>query len=51
MKKNILESYLKMRFILQEEQLIYFINTLINNVEVLQDKLIDREYNEKNCLI
>jgi hypothetical protein len=40
-----------MRFILQEEQLIYFINTLINNVEVLQDKLIDREYNEKNCLI
>lgn len=40
-----------MRFILQEEQLIYFINTLINDVEVLQDKLIDREYNEKNCLI
>ena len=40
-----------MRFILQEEQLIYFINTLINDVEVLQDKLIDREYNEKNYLI
>ena len=40
-----------MRFIIQEEQLINFINTLINDVEVLQDKLIDREYNEKNCLI
>ena len=40
-----------MRFILQEEQLINFINTLINDVEVLHDKLIDREYNEKNCLI
>ena len=40
-----------MRFILQEEQLINFINTLINDVEVLQDKLIDREYNEKNYLI
>jgi len=26
MKKNILESYLKMRFIIQEEQLINFIN-------------------------
>ena len=40
-----------MRFIIQEEQLINFINTLINDVEVLQDKLIDREYNEKNYLI
>ena len=44
-KKNILEKYLKLRFILYEEQLISFINILINNVEDLQDKLLEREYN------
>ena len=35
-KKNILEKYLKLMFILYEEQLISFINILINNVEELQ---------------
>ena len=50
-KKNILEKYLKLRFILYEEQLISFINILINNVEDLQDKLLEREYNEKKLLI
>ena len=43
-KKNILENYLKMRFILHEEQLISFINILLNDVEELRDKLLEREY-------
>ena len=49
-KKNILEKYLKMKFILHEEQLISFINILINDVEELQDKLLEKEYNERKKL-
>jgi hypothetical protein len=49
-KKNILENYLKMRFILHEEQLISFINILLNDVEELRDKLLEREYNERKKL-
>ena len=49
-KKNIIEKYLKMRIIIHEEQLINFINTLLNDVDELQDKLEEKEYNEKRLL-
>ena len=50
-KKNIIEKYLKMRFILHEEQLVSFINILIDDVEELQEKLLEREYNERKLLM
>ena len=50
-KKNIIEKYLKMRFILQEEQLIHFINLLIDDVEDLQEKLRERANNERKLLM
>ena len=46
-KKKILEKNLKMRFIIHEEQLISFIELLINNVEKLEILLINREKEEK----
>ena len=49
-KKNILEKYLKMKFILYEEQLISFIEKLFKNIEILKDKLIEKEIREKNLL-
>ena len=42
-KKNILESYIKLRLILYEEQLAKFIENLVNEVEELQINLIERE--------
>ena len=50
-KKNIIEKYLKMRFILHEEQLIHFINLLIDDVEDLQEKLRERANNERKLLM
>ena len=49
-KKNILEKYLKMKYILYEEQLISFIEKLFKNIEILKDKLIEKENREKNLL-
>ena len=40
-----------MRFIFQESQLIKFINILINDVEELQEKLLERKLNEERALI
>ena len=51
LKKKIIEKNLKMRFIFQENQLIKFINTLVNDVEVLHDKLIERKLNEEKKLM
>ena len=50
-KKNILESYIKLRFILYEEQLAKFIENLVNEVEELQINLIEREEREKELLL
>ena len=50
-KKKILEAHLKMRYIFQENQLIKFINILINDVEELQEKLLERKLNEERALM
>ena len=50
-KKKILETNLKMRYIFQESQLIKFVNILINNVEELDEKLKERQYNEEKILM
>ena len=49
-KKKILETHLKMRFILQESQLIKFVSVLVNNVEELHEKIKERNYNEQKIL-
>ena len=50
-KKKILEANLKMRFIFHENQILNFINILINDVEELYEKLKERNYNEERILI
>ena len=50
-KKKIIEKNLKMRFIFQENQLIKFINTLVHDVEVLHEKLIERQLSEEKKLM
>ena len=49
-KKKILESNLKMRYIFQESQLVKFINLLINNVEELYEQVKERNYMEEKNL-
>ena len=50
-KKKIIEANLKMRFIFQENQLIKFINILVNDVEELNEKLIERKLDEEKILM
>ena len=49
-KNKILQFIFKMRFIFQENQLNAFINTLINDVGKLQEKLLEKKENEKRIL-
>ena len=49
-KKNILEKYLKMRFIIHEELLLDFIEILIKNVQGLENRLLEREYQRKKLI-
>ena len=50
-KQKILQSYLKMRYVLQENQLIKFIDILIRDVGELQKKLLERKENEERILM
>ena len=49
-KKNILEKYLKMRFIIHEELLLDFTEILIKNVQGLENQLLEREYQRKKLI-